>query len=138
MSKIANSKKNSYYYFFLCYLNVCGKYSYYSLNTFKISFTSCEKPPIIYSNINSSYSFQIESIFKNIQVLKNYSRSQTDCSYNYSLHFSNGTLYTKKFPLTLDNSSGILSIPNNIELNVKFSIVVSTVNLTLPLTSTTS
>jgi len=81
----------------------------------------------------------VQKSFSSFQVLSGIvSSSTTDCSYNYVEYFGNGTLYSGNSPLTIGSSSGILTITSNIEFNYTIKILVSTVELTTPLTSTTS
>ncbi len=73
-----------------------------------------------------------------MNVLTGYvSSSVTDCTNNYKLYFSNGTIYTARSPVSIAEISGILIITSNIEFKYSFYIVVSTVQLTAPFTTKT-
>ncbi len=75
-----------------------------------------------------------------MQVLSGYVDTSvtTDCSNNYTAYFTNTTLYSSTTPFSLDSSSGILKITSNIEFSYSLYIIVSTTDLTLPITSSTS
>jgi hypothetical protein len=62
----------------------------------------------------------------------------TSCTYNYTLYFANGTLYSASSLLSIGSSTGILTSAINSQFSFSLKIVVSTVELTTPLTSTTS
>lgn len=104
-----------------------------------MSVLSCIDPPINTANIQSSYNYNVQSSFSSFQVLSGIvSSSTTECTYSYALYYSDGTLYSGTSPLSLGSSTGILTITSNIEFSYTLKIIVSTVELSTPFTSTTS
>ena len=60
------------YYNIICNTRRCGSSHWYSPYSFKVSIINCKTPPIILANIQSSYSFNIQSQFYEVNVLSGY------------------------------------------------------------------
>jgi hypothetical protein len=112
MSVIPTSTKGTSYYSIFCHIYPCGNgLGIYLTNEFEVSVVNCVVPPINTANIKSSYSYFVQSFFSHVLVLSNYvSPSTTDCTYNYTIYFSNGTLWMGSSPFSFATSSGILTI----------------------------
>jgi hypothetical protein len=53
-------------------MNACSLPDYYAPYSFKVSIKNCITPPVISANIKSSYSFNVQNKFKEVNVLSGY------------------------------------------------------------------